>query len=177
MDIFIDFGGFYNTWHDDICERAVAWQIGAIDEQGEIDGDKLFNFDQWGEIHSQYAEKWLDMLNSELGLNIKYCGLVSPRFYNYSTDVIAANITRGDCLSIVRYIRENDLKADFTRALKDRGTSRDGYAAWYTPSEFYLSENRDHFIRLALEVIIEHLNADYPFILEDFYPDISEAAA
>jgi hypothetical protein len=46
MNIRIDFGGFYESYHDSIVERAMADSIGAVDDDGEIDGDKLYEVDR-----------------------------------------------------------------------------------------------------------------------------------
>jgi len=179
VNIFIDFGGFYETWHSEICERAIAYELGLIDDCGEIDDsqDKLFDFNQWGEIHAQYAEQWLDMFNNELDTNIKYLGLISPRFYNYQTDVIGADISSADCLKVMRFIRENDLKSELIRLIQNTVTHSSGYIPFYTWRDIFYRENRDILMRLAIEVIIESFNQNYIFALDEFYPDISEAAA
>lgn len=178
MNIFIDFGGFYHSWHDDICERAVAYQLGADNEYGEIDrdNDAFYQFNGWDEVHAQYADQWLDMLNNELGTKIHFIGVSSPRFYNYQTDKIAASISQRDQLTIMRFIRENDLKTDLMRVIKDQTTSRDGYCPFYSYKNIFQRDNWDLLIQMALQVINEYLSADYPFVLDEFYPDISEVA-
>lgn len=179
MNIFIDFGGFYNTWHDDICERAVAYQIGAVDDYGEIDrdNDAFYEFIGWDEVHAQYSDQWLKMLNSELDTKMRFIGVSSPRYYNYSTDKIAATISKRDQRKIMEFISDNDLRPDLMRVIRDQTTARDGYCPFYGYKEIFRRENRDLLIQMALQVIInEYLSADYPFVLEDFYPDISEVA-
>ena len=165
----VNFGGFYNSFHDYICERAVAYEIGAVDDDGEINGDKLFDYNDWERVHNNYASEWLDALNSELDTNLKFVSLDSPKFYNYSTDTIHVSYTHGDALKLFKYIKDNDLKGEVYRIIKDRTTSCDGYHAFYKYADIFAKDGNGFLIEFMLDAIIDSLNADYPFVLDDFY--------
>jgi len=170
MQTTINFGGFYESLHDDIVERAKAYEIGAVDDNGEIDGDKLWEVDkaEWDSIKEEYSGEWLDMLNQELETDIKFVSLNSPRFYNYSTDVIVGDISQKDALKIFGYVRDNDLKCEVLQAVRDASTSGSGYSALYDYEDYFMREYRALLLQVVLDVIIAACDERYPFIVEDF---------
>ena len=183
MDISINFGGFYNSHHEYIAEQAVAYEIGAVDpDTGEIDHDKLYEFNDWSTVFLDYAQQWLDMLNSELDTDFKFISLDSPREYNFRTDVIYARASTADCLKVFKAVKEVDIKSDVYRIIRDRTTSSDGYAAFYKYGDIFEKENLHFLIEFMLDALLDSFNESYPFIKEDFYcsqpleiPDFEEA--
>lgn len=167
MNTTINFGGFYHSHHEYIIEQAAAYMVDAFDEYGEIDHDKLFDFNDWDSVQVEYCKEWLNMLNSELGTNINFVALDSPKFYNYSTDVIIADISEDDYKAIMRFISDNGLVPDVDKRFIDATTTRSGYAPFYTYSELMNKPSLKAQIRL--DSIIEYLGESYPFICEDFY--------
>lgn len=171
MNIRINFGGFYNSHHEFIVEKAIGYAIGADDpETGEINGDKLWDFNQWGEAYTDYAQQWLDMLNSEIGTNFRFIELNSPNQYNFRTDEIYAHATTADCLAVFKAIKNEDIKSDVFRIIRDRTTSYDGYRAFYRYGDIFERDQWHFLIEFMLDALIERLNEDYPFMVEDYYP-------
>ena len=171
MKTKINFGGFYETFHDDIVERAVADYFGYVDhDTGEIDYDRLWDVDRvtWIDARRQYCSDYLDTLSYELGIDLEYHAIVTPRFYNFSTDVIVANINRRDILALFEYIRKNRLKPNLMEHIKSITTSSDGYHAFYRYDEIGQTANRPILIELMLDVIIADLGRDYPLIVDEF---------
>lgn len=171
MNTTINFGGFYNSHHDDIIERAMAYSIGAVDDMVEIDHDKLFDVEkaEWDTVKEEYSKEWLDMLNDETGTNMKFIALSSPQFYNYNTDVIIADISRKDTIQLFTYIRNNDLKREVFQRMKDVTSNHSGYHALYYYAELFYKENRSLLLQVIIDVIISAMEESCPFIVEDFY--------
>jgi hypothetical protein len=167
----INFGGFYNSYHDDLCQQAVGYSLGADDpETGEIIyNTDMENFNEWQSVFVEYSKEYINKLNDELNISLKFDSLDSPKFYNFSTDVILASISIKDILKLFTYIKENDLKEKVYDLIKQKTTSVSGYSAFYSYCDFFKSENRYFLIECLIDVILETLNEDYPFSVEEFY--------
>jgi len=174
MNITINFGGFYESHHGYIIDNAVAYEIGAIDpDTGEIDHDKLYDFNDWDSVAIDYAQQWLEMLNSELDTEFRFISLYRPRQYNFSTDTITAHVEPNDLLKVFKAIKENDLKSDVFRIIRDRTTSCDGYAAFYRYGDIFEKENHHFLIEFMIDALLDAFNESYPFIKEDYYPSVT----
>lgn len=162
--VCIDFGGFYESWHDDAIE-------GAIYEQDE-DGD-IVSFDNpcvpIGQAQVQYCKEWLDLFNTEIGTELTFINLESPREYNFSTDLIEAGYTKADYNKVRAYIVENQLGDELEEIYKETTTERSGYIPFHSYIELFDHNNIDIKLRLMLKCIINDLNKDYPFTVEGFY--------
>jgi len=172
MQVSINFGGFYESWHDDICERATAWAVGAIDpDTGEIDGEALYskNIDWWS-VHTEYAQRWLDLFNDETCARLEFVRVNSPRFYNFESDAIIAECSRSDLLALLKHTRWLGIRDNVRERMRDVTQSRSGYIAFYSYGDLFKSENRDIFAQGVCDAIIEHENdaGGYGFIVEDF---------
>ena len=172
-NVTINFGGFYNTWHEDCIERAVAMMLDCDDHNtGEIDSDKLHDTataENWQQAHKQYCIEYINKLNEKLDTEIIFKSLDSPREYNFKTDVILADIAHKDSLKLFEYIKENDLKSEVIELIEQATTSRDGYSPFYDYADFFMLENRDLLLTCLLDAIITELNEDYPFMVDEFY--------
>lgn len=166
----LDFGGFYNSYHDDIVTRAVAMDVGADDENtGEVEWNDDMDKADFQTYRVSYSKKYVEALNYELDTRMEFHKLDSPREYNFSTDVIMVNASTKDCLQIFDYVKRYGLKPDVWAWLKDATTRRDGYSPFYSMEDMFKSENRYFLIQAMLSVIIEQLSEDYPFTVEHFY--------
>lgn len=170
--ITINFGGFYDSIHDDILDRGVANFFGFVDESGEPDHDRLRDIDRltWKDARDQYCEEYLNTLNSVLDTNIKFQRLEYPQYYNYSTDTIEALIDRKDALRLFEYLRGNDLKKEALQRVHEVTTSRDGYIAHYQYCEAFESGHEWLLLTCLMDTILQDLEYDYPVIAESFYP-------
>ena len=168
MDTVINFGGFYNSHHDDIVERAVSYIEGAVDDYGDIDYSKLDDV-QWHHHQLAYCREYIDILNDELGTTILFQGIDSPKFYNFSTDTILAEVSQKDVLSLFKYIRENSLGVELRNKIQTSTTYVDGFIPFYTFQDFLKKDNRTLLFEVLITVIINHLSVDHTFVVEDFY--------
>ena len=129
--LVVPFSGFY----DSIWDSAEENDLDYYEEEGH-----LKYLDGWGlrkgareELCDDYADRYIAELNSELGLNLKKAGtaeMVSPKYYNFTTDKIYVKVEIGD-EDLERVIRlVDDDKERLRRVIKDRHTSCDGFISF-----------------------------------------------
>jgi len=173
MKTAINFGGFYNSWHEEQVEYGVAYAGDFADESGNIQWDEVHDsINSWEPYFEQYAQAWLDQFNDEVGTSLTLEGINSPREYNFRTDAIMASLTIQDFRRIFAYIREHDLKDQAIEIMRDITTSRSGYIAFYSYPDLFKRENRDLLAQCLIDAIIEE-NGGSNWIVEEFYPDYS----
>lgn len=156
----INFGGFYESIHSYVIDTYV--------EDYEYDWEKV-NYKTTYEI---YVKDYIKVLNSILDTNISFKALVSPKFYNYSTDYINVDISKKDILKLFQYVRNEDLKQEVFNIIKKSSTSRDGYIAFYNYEDFFKKENLDILIECMLDIIVDNLQDDIVEELQSNYLEI-----
>jgi hypothetical protein len=112
------------------------------------------------DTYKNYSKDYIKVLNNILDTNISFKALNSPKFYNYSTDVINVEITKKDALKLFQYVRNEDLKQEVINIIKESSTSKDGYIAFYNYEDFFKKENLNILIECLFDVIIENLQDD-----------------
>ena len=144
----VNFGGFYYSIHRDI-----------LDSELECLGydDDVINFEA---THNAYCKNYIKVLNNILDIDLIFKALNSPKFYNYSTDVINIELSKKDILKLFKYIKEEELKQEVFNIIKDSSTSKDGYIAFYNYADFFKKDNLDILIECLFDVIIENLQDD-----------------
>jgi hypothetical protein len=80
----IDFGGFYHSIHSNILDIQIDYF--------EIDEDNV----NYKETCNSYCNEFINSLNDMLELNLKFVKIDSPKFYNFRTDKIEAEINEND---------------------------------------------------------------------------------
>jgi len=114
------FTGFYNT----IWEMDDSY---LIDEMG-VDTDDI----DYAKYREDVSKELCRVLPDHCDLidSILYEALVSPRFYNFGNDSINCKLTISSTEAVDEYLADN---ADaFATFLKNRYTSRDGFASSYS---------------------------------------------
>jgi hypothetical protein len=86
---------------------------------------------KWGKVYKNYAESYCGGFADKFEFtSLKFESLESPKYYNFSTDRIFAEID----LEELRDIRFNKVDfATFEKHAKEMFTSRDGFASFYDP--------------------------------------------
>ncbi len=165
----VNFGGFYNSEHENFVEYAVNDY--NADDQGKTTeeiNNKIYDMDYndfWGKLYKLYAIDYIDILNEEVGLNLKFENIDSPKFYNYSTDIfICSNFKKYNLFTLKRYIISNDLQKELKEELRRVTTSASGYIAFYSIDE--IIEDVELYGMTLLDVIINSLG--YDFFLNEF---------
>ena len=156
----INFGGFYESIHSSIIDTYI--------EDYEYDWENV----NYRATYESYAKNYIKVLNQKLDTNISFKSLVSPKFYNYSTDVINIDISKKDILKLFQYVRNEELKQEVFNIIKESSTSKDGYIAFYNYEDFFKKDNLGILIECLVDVIVENLQDDIVEELQANYIDI-----
>lgn len=118
IKFYIEFGGFYDSWHSDAIDNKIESEIKDIED--DID---------WEKTHELYARNYLEVLSRELGMKLKYISLWKPKYYNFETDEICAEIT----VAQYKKIREEIFRdVDIINWIEEASKSRDGFTSFYS---------------------------------------------
>lgn len=121
IKFYIEFGGFYDSWHSDRIDNEIECSIQYMED--EIN---------WEDTHKDYAKKYLDILSDEIGIKMKFLGLWKPRFYNFETDEIEAEISKHQFNRIRERITSDDEVIEW---IENASKSRDGFTSFYNGYE------------------------------------------
>ena len=141
----VNFGGFYNSVHSDIIDTYVE--------------DMEYNWEDvnYNDTYNIYSKNYIKALNNILDTNIIFKALNSPKFYNYSTDIINVELSKKDILKLFKYVKDEELKQEVFNIIKDSSTSKDGYVAFYNYTDFFKKDNLDILVECLMDIIIENL--------------------
>jgi len=165
METIINFGGFYHSIHSQLIDNEVENFI-CRDNEGNFD-QEMYDEYNWKEAHEKYCiaylDKFEDWLTDELNLKetpkIEFKELISPRFYNYTTDKTKAVISEENSQEIKRALLLSDYAAEFAQYVAERTTSGPGYTSFFTYKEAL--QNKDGIlIEYILEFMAELYNSE-----------------
>jgi len=110
---------------------------------------------------NSYCSHLSDYIKSEYtaDINFKNLELNSPKYYNYSTDKILANISEKQIKELNSLMIKDVLFLEF---LKERTKSYDGYHSFYT-YETALNNKDNILIMYVLEYICDKFNENFYF--------------
>ena len=149
----IAFGGFYHSHHQNNIDHMI--------EAFEYEWDKVNYEETFNSYIDDYANKLSSFILSEYKIEIdfKNIKLNSPKYYNYSTDVIDCEIDSKQVMQLNQVLSKDD---SFLSYLKDRTISYDGYISFYNYNEA-LSDKDDILILYVLEYVSNEFNEKYAF--------------
>ena len=149
----IAFGGFYHSYHQNNIDHMI--------EAFEYEWDKVNYEETFNSYIDDYANKLSSFILSEYKIEIdfKNIKLNSPKYYNYSTDVIDCEIDSQQVVQLNQVLSKDD---SFLSYLKDRTISYDGYISFYNYNEA-LSNKDDILILYVLEYVSNEFNEKYAF--------------
>lgn len=122
MIIQIPFSGFYYSIHDSIMDNELEYY--PLDIQ-----NKLFDSINWYELRLEYARIYCEQFAHKFNIDLTFESMASPKYYNFSTDRIFADISESE----VQRIFENTPKSYLEKTCRDMFTSRDGFSSFYDP--------------------------------------------
>lgn len=129
LETTIPFSGFYHSIHDQELDSQLEQYFS--NDQGEVYQSlmqKAFDKADWSYIHSGYAKAYTEDFAAEFDLEtLTFKMLVSPKYYNFETDRIIAEIDREEVCRIFDLVPTEVLQA----VIKARFTSRDGFISYY----------------------------------------------
>lgn len=157
-EILLPFTGFYESAHDRQIDHCIEQ---AFDFEGtgcaEIP-DEFHSKMEYSDIRLEYSKhyaSWLqDKINEYLEtenkpLIVTFKELTSPKYYNFSTDRLFAEISSEDILRLYEIADKETLE----KLVSDRFTSRSGFSSFYQNSlkEVKNQEFRTSWDRPVLE--------------------------
>ena len=141
----IDFGGFYHSVHSDILDIQIDYF--------EIDEDNV----NYKETCNSYCNEFIDSLNDMLELNLKFIKIDSPKFYNFSTDKIEAEINENDFNKLKdTYLNSNE----FIDYVNENSKSRYGFTSFYNGFNEVIKED---------EILLQYM---FDYILKEYADEI-----
>jgi len=141
----IDFGGFYHSVHSDILDIQIDYF--------EIDEDNV----NYKETCNSYCNEFIDSLNDMLELELKFIKIDSPKFYNFSTDKIEAEINENDFNKLKdTYLNSNE----FIDYVNENSKSRSGFISFYNGFNEVIKED---------EVLLQYM---FNYILKEYADEI-----
>lgn len=142
--LIVPFNGFYGSEWDYMIENREQEEKDWLVENYGVDADFLNDNvqaeDGWNErckeqIAQWYTEHYLELVNEFLHIEfeIKNVSIDSPRYYNYSTDRIFAEVktklsSKQLYRKLVTLMKENH--DELCKIIKDNHTSCDGFWSW-----------------------------------------------
>lgn len=130
METTIPFSGFYHSFHSDVLDHALEMTV--TDDRGDVYSRDLFDlaFDSidWTVTHEAYAKSYCRHFSAHYGVELKFVCLSSPKFYNFTTDRIFAEIPLAEVERLFAEVGRTELQ----RVVKQRFTSYDGFISHYS---------------------------------------------
>ena len=168
------FNGYYNSTFDDVDTSSEFEYINSErTENGlpELENDDSIEWDYktyYSQLNLQLCECVEDFL-TELKLikSIEFIALHSPKYYNFTNDVIECKIDVNS-KNIRKYVNNN--LEEFEKHLIDNHKSRDGFNSFYEYDlDFWLDrmENFKELDHIELNSILTFICENEGFVLEN----------
>lgn len=132
MQVYIPFCGFYNSLIDAEIDNSIENELSYFAECNGRDCDK------WGcnycavreTIAKDYTKFFGVFIEDEfdIDLDIKFNGLISPKYYNFETDRILVSVSKESLFELYKRIDKNA----FAKYVKRELTPRDGFIPFYS---------------------------------------------
>lgn len=158
----------YQNWSTAIFE--------GFYESGLFDSDSLYDFDnelpdgyEWDidfeEFQNRIGEKACEMLTESLSeMDFKFKGISSPKYYNYSTDKICAEVETN--VDLEKYAYETH-ESEFSKYLQDNFTSCDGFISFVPNNIAEFKENPNLNVLLEFYILNEMDLEQYRYDLRE----------
>jgi hypothetical protein len=141
----IDFGGFYHSIHSDEIDHRI--------ESLEIDEDKV----NYKETCNNYCIEFINSINDMLELNLKFIKIHSPKFYNFNTDEIIAEINENDFNKLKdTYLNSNE----FIDYVNENSKSYNGFKSFYNGFNEVIKKD---------EILLQYM---FNYILKEYADEI-----
>ena len=128
LNVYINFGGFYESTHSDVIENMLENYYDFQDYDWTNINYRL--------IQEKYCNNLVKFMTNFIPFDYENLELVSPREYNFTTDKIFVDISEEDCIKIIQYGLEN-YEEEMIELCKNYTTSCDGYIPYYTFDEVW----------------------------------------
>lgn len=159
----INFQGFYESIHSGFIDYAIESYFS--DDDGNFNDKEAENLN-YKKIYDEYIvdfthdfEGWI---KDNYPLTPSFCNLklISPKEYNFYTDVINCDMNESDVISMINFFKDDK---EFLSYLKDRTKSYSGYMSHYSYDDALNNKNE-----ILIDYILEFLVHEFEM---DYYPD------
>jgi len=148
----IDFGGFYHSIHSDEIDHRI--------ESFEIDEDKV----NYKETCNSYCIEFIDSINDMLELNLKFIKIDSPKFYNFTTDKIEAEINENDFNKLKDTYLSNQ---EFVDYIELNSKSYSGFISFYNSFNEVIKEDE-----ILLQYMFNYILKEYADEIENYISEM-----
>jgi hypothetical protein len=173
IETTLPFMGFYNSVHSENIDREIE---SAFDIEGSglmvYVPDEFWIHYEFKKAYIQYAIDYVRSFEKELNdktqldIDLYFKELISPRYYNYSTDVITVEISESDWLKLHEYVL-NSLEYSLMDELEKAFKSRSGFISFYDHDIESLPANPIEFdcneIGVFMNTIYREFGDDWEF--------------
>ena len=144
MIVYFNFGGFYNSYFSEAIDDVI---YGEDDEEDtNINIDAIDNKSLNVKVSEVILNSFRDQLDADYGikLKLKFKGLDSPRYYNFTTDKLIVKLTKGDRKKLRGLVREDsDIEDSLQEDIKNLTTSYPGYVPYYKYKDILGRKTKD----------------------------------
>lgn len=156
QEIYIHFGGFYNSIHDTQIENQFEAYEDNIDT-GANERDYTPTKINYSKEYLKKMEQFL--FNEGIETKFKFVRIESPRQYNFETDKIVVNILKNYQKSIINFVN-NKFAVELIELVREQTTARDGYRPFYTFDDIHKHNMNNLLLEACLEIICDQVNKD-----------------
>lgn len=156
-DFNLHFGGFYHSIHDQFIDSMLESYFS--DDEGEsVDYDDKYNIN-YQVIFKAYSKAYLNVLetvlydNEDIEINLSFNALISPREYNFSTDIISTGLFQNHFEFLLEHYSNNQGFIDY---VNKHSKSYDGFASFFEGYETVKANNQ-----IWLEYLFKYLVNEY----------------
>lgn len=125
----IPFCGFYNSVISDEIEQNIEYEVQYYSEEYGIELDEMDFITDFEGIAKCYARYFEERVQDAFPqIQIKFSELISPKYYNYTTDKIYCEISDKNLKLVYKYCIANH----FSDIVEERLKVRDGFIPLYS---------------------------------------------
>ena len=115
------FSGFYESIHDSVFDFETEMILEDYPNKKWEDFRFSYHF-------NLYCKNYVQAVSREIGIDLEFQELISPREYNFTTDRIICYIKPKDVKKLATALNSPTLE----KLVKERFTSRDGFISFYS---------------------------------------------
>lgn len=115
-NLAFNFGGFYHSIHDEVIDSLVDREADYREiEEWTQEYNDFYKTIDFNATCDNYVESMLEAIDKKLGCNLQECfiEIISPRYYNYTTDYILLDKTKANDKLMELFNQEQELKNYF----------------------------------------------------------------
>ena len=132
MEARIPFSGYYESKWDKEIDSVEEREIERLAEEHDLSekelGEIFWNRVNYRRAREKIAEEYVGYFAAAFELSLKYNDLTSPKYYNFETDRIFAEISKKSAYKIYRSLGKKRMR----QAARRMFTSCDGYISHYS---------------------------------------------